>query len=142
MSTVPRYTTAALEFSRVGNNAWLPLYCMAIRAREFNSHLSAYVITHQPCPSPIDTVEPMISRDEVLANAIEALGNSEITRAQAWIALAAELRAEPEPAGARLTLHDIEAKLCAHNNQIAIRDRRATTSWWLHARGHSICDPG
>lgn len=82
----------------------------------------------------------MISRDEALANAVQAIDDKLCARAQAWIALAAELRAEPEPAGARLTLHDVEAKLCAHN-QIAIRDKRATTSWWLHARGHSVCDP-
>lgn len=80
----------------------------------------------------------MISRDEALAEALAALHDRLSARALAYIGLAGELRAQPEPAGARLTLHDVEAQTCPHS-MIAIRDRRAPTSWWLHVDNHTTC---
>lgn len=58
--------------------------------------------------------------------------------ASAWTAHAAELRQQPEPAGARLTLHDVEARTCPHD-MIVIRDTRASTSWWMHVANHTMC---
>lgn len=81
----------------------------------------------------------MISRDDALDSATEALHRADHLAALAWTALAAELRAQPEPAGARLTLHDIEARQCRAHGLIAVRDKRASMSWWLHVDNHAMC---
>lgn len=81
----------------------------------------------------------MISRDEALSEALAALDNRTSQRALAFIALAAELREQPTSPELRLTLHDVEARICEHE-LFSVRDRRASTSWWLHVDGQTSCD--
>ena len=67
----------------------------------------------------------------------EALGRQDWGAARAWVAYAGEVRIQPDP-GQRLTLHDVEARLCPHD-LMAVRDKRASMSWWLHVDNHTSC---
>lgn len=89
---------------------------------------------------------------QAITNAIESASPE---NALAWVAVAAELRAQDagpalasllgqvknqlpaEDPAERLTLHDISAKTCSHL-RIALR-RKNTSGWWLHADDGTNC---
>lgn len=107
-----------------------------------------------------------MARDEALERASEILaagGPTFAMAARALIEYAAELRAgstspaldrileqagkrlPPDDPSQRLTLHDVEARPCwghgaiGKEARIAIRDRRTSSQWWMHADDQSAC---
>jgi hypothetical protein len=94
----------------------------------------------------------MMSRDDALERAstiLAADGPTFAMHARALIEYAAELRlttAAPEDPTVRLTLHDVEVGICRDHEGIdplvirmRIRDRRASSDWWMHADDQSTC---
>lgn len=108
----------------------------------------------------------MMTREAALEIAAKILGGEHphTLHAKVLIAYAEELRAgsagpaldrileqagkrlPPDDPTARLTLHDVEAQLCTRHllgytsdERIAIRDRRASSEWWMHADDQSSC---
>jgi hypothetical protein len=87
----------------------------------------------------------IISAREAMENAIAAARTSgRSDSAQAWVRIAAELRAgetrQPaaEAPGDRLTLHDVEGEICPAG-RVIVR-RRGSDGWWLHTDDRVNCD--
>lgn len=109
----------------------------------------------------------MMSRNDALERAstiLAADGPTFAMHARALVEYAAELRLTtaapvidrileqaskrlpPEDPAARLTLHDVEVGICRDHEAIdplvirmRIRDRRASSQWWMHADDQSTC---
>jgi hypothetical protein len=107
----------------------------------------------------------MMSRDDALERAstiLAADGPTFAMHARALVEYAAELRLTtaapvidrileqaskrlpPEDPATRLTLHDVEAGTCFVHQpgggwRVRIRDRRASSDWWMHADDQSTC---
>lgn len=96
----------------------------------------------------------MISAREAMESAVDWARKGDWHLADTWTHIAAELRAgetrpavdrildrarqtlPPEP-GDRLTLHDVEGKVCP-GGHVAIR-RRGLGEWWMHTEGRTSC---
>lgn len=81
----------------------------------------------------------------MIAYAVDAAARREYDGAQAWLAIARELRqgsVAPEQPADRLTLHDVEGIVCGHGRVVVRRRGSVSRSeWWRHADGDAtVCD--